>query len=75
MKFAETACNDVRNPKCQKDRKVLMGLYREAKQPMEMLRKLAPNDKERWGMPLYRIYLNLNMGAEFAEIEQIVNAQ
>ena len=75
VKFAETACNDVRNPKCQKDRKVLMGLYREAKQPMEMLRKLAPNDKERWGMPLYRIYLNLNMGAEFAEIEQIVNAQ
>ena len=73
--FAETACNDVRDPKCQKDRQTLLELYRQAKGPMEQLRKLAPEDSKRWAMPLYRIYLNLNMGAEFAEMEKIVNAQ
>lgn len=73
--FAETACNDVRDPKCRKDRQTLLELYREAKEPMEQLRKLAPEDSKRWAMPLYRIYLNLNMGAEFAEMEKIVNAQ
>ena len=73
--FAETVCNDVRDPKCRKDRQILQDLYREAKQPMEQLRKLAPEDSKRWAMPLYRIYLNLNRGAEFAEMEKIVNAQ
>ncbi|MBQ6190178.1 MAG: hypothetical protein IJK45_08420 [Bacteroidaceae bacterium] len=72
--FAETACNDIRNPKCKKDREILMGLYREAKGPMETVRKLAPEDSKRWASPLYRIYLNLNMGKDFAEMEKILNA-
>lgn len=38
---------------------------------MERYRKLNPNDKQHWRPILYDIYLNLNMGKEFAEIEQI----
>lgn len=73
--FAETACNDVRDPKCREDRKKLQSLYDQARVPMEMVRRLAPNDSKRWAMPLYRIYLNLNKGNEFAEMEKILNDQ
>ena len=74
VEFGKTACNDIRNPKCKKDREILMGLYREAKEPMEQVRRLAPEDSKRWASPLYRIYLNLNMGKDFAEMERILNA-
>ncbi len=73
--FAETACNDIRDPKCKKDRATLMELYRSAQKPMEQVRCLCPQDDERWASPLYRIYLNLNMGKEFAEMENILNAR
>ena len=29
--------------------------------------------KDKWGTPLYTIYLNLNMGKEFEEIDRIIN--
>lgn len=73
--YGETACNDVRNPKCKEERSELMSLYRSAQQPLEELRRRHPQDSKRWASPLYRIYLNLNMGKEFAEMEQILNAQ
>lgn len=73
--FAETACNDIRDPKCKEDRRILQQLYRDAQGPMERLRELAPDDSKRWASPLYRIYLNLNMGKEFAEMEKILNAK
>ena len=73
--FAATACNDIRDPKCREDRKTLQELYRNAKEPMEQVRKLTPDDSKRWASPLYRIYLYLNMGAEFAEMEKILNAK
>lgn len=73
--FAETACNDIRNPKCKRDRETLSQLYRAALDPMEHVRRQMPDDEKRWASPLYRIYLNLNMGKEFAEMERILNAQ
>ncbi len=73
--FAETACNDIRDPKCRRDRQTLQELYRNAKEPMEQVRKMTPEDTKRWAQPLYRIYLNLNMGDEFAEMEKILNAK
>ena len=73
--FAATACNDIRDPKCREDRQTLLELYRNAKEPMEQVRKLMPDDSKRWAQPLYRIYLNLNMGDEFAEMEKILNAK
>lgn len=70
--FAMTACNDVRNPKCRQDREHLQSLYRNAKQPSEDLRRLRPDAVSSWAPLLYRIYLNLNMGDEFSEIEKVI---
>ena len=39
---------------------------------MEAYRKLAPADKERWAPALYRIYLHLNMGKQFDEIDRLL---
>lgn len=72
--FAATVCNDIRNPKCREDRRQLTQLYRDALYPMEQYRRLAPEDAKRWASPLYYIYLNLNKGKEFAEMEKILNA-
>lgn len=71
--FAETACTDIRDPKCRQDREILQQLYRCAQEPFEQMRRLSPDDAQRWASPLYRIYLNLNMGKEFSEMEKILN--
>ncbi|MBR6699648.1 MAG: hypothetical protein IKL71_06485 [Bacteroidaceae bacterium] len=47
-------------------------LYRHALEPMERVRELSPDDWQRWGGPLYRIYLNLNMGRKFEEIDKLL---
>ena len=38
---------------------------------MEKYRTLVPEAKSKWLAPLYTIYLNLNMGKEFDEIDKI----
>jgi tetratricopeptide (TPR) repeat protein len=47
-------------------------LYRRSLEPMEKVRELSPDDIDRWGKPLYRIYLNLNMGEKFEEIDELL---
>ena len=54
----------------KKDRSDRVDLYKRALPYFEKYRTLAPDDKAKWGKPLYDIYLNLNMGDEFEEIEQ-----
>ena len=56
----------------RKYRTQLRKLYTEAKPYMETYRKLAPEDKQRWAPALYRIYLNLNMGKQFEEIDRVM---
>lgn len=46
--------------------------YAQALRPMEIVRALKPEEKAKWAPPLYRIYLNLNMGRQFEEIEEIM---
>lgn len=48
--------------------------YRDALPYMERYRQLEPSRKELWVYPLYTIYLNLNMGDEFDEIDRIQSA-
>lgn len=55
--------------KSQSRRRVL---FRYALEPMERVRELSPDDLQRWGNPLYRIYLNLNMGKKFEEIDKLL---
>ena len=53
-------------------RKQLIKLYYDARPYMEAYRKLAPNDQQHWAPALYRIYLNLNMGKQFEEIDRLM---
>ncbi len=56
----------------RKDKKQLRQLYQKARPYMEQYRKLMPNEKQKWGPALYRIYLNLNMGRQFDEIDRLL---
>ena len=73
VEYMETACTDVTNPQCKRDIEIIRTLYQMAKYPMEKVRQLQPENKERWAAPLYRIYLHLNMGKEFDEMDKILN--
>ncbi len=48
-------------------------LYKSALPYLEKYRKLAPEMQDQWALPLYTIYLNLNMGKEFDEIDKLMN--
>ncbi len=73
--FSKTMSTDLRSARAKQDRVKLRSLYQNARVPMEKLRQLRPDEKQRWGEPLYTIYLNLNMGDEFSEIEKLLNAE
>ena len=69
----EESVNNLRNKsKQRKEQAAILDLYRKARPSFETLRQLLPDDQRRWAPPLYRIYLNLNCGKEFEEMEQIL---
>ena len=53
-------------------RKQILQYYKEALPYLEKYRVLCPNNADKWAMPLYSIYLNLNMGKQFDEIDEII---
>ena len=55
-------------------RQKIKELYALARPPMEKVRQLQPDNLIRWAQPLYRIYLYLNMGDEFDEIDKLLKA-
>ena len=55
-----------------RQKKQMKALYQKARCYMERYRQLAPDEKEKWGTALYRIYLNLNMGKQFDEIDRLL---
>ena len=69
----ETSCKDANNTQYAIDKQKTLELYKNARPCMEMVRKLQPDNQDRWASPLYRIYLNLNMGDEFVEIDNLLN--
>ncbi len=71
----ESACTDMSNPKCVQDRRTILGFYQAARPSMEKVRKLEPKNTKRWAPALYRIYMNLNMGKEFEEIDKLLKAE
>lgn len=56
----------------KENRSKIRKLYMEARPYMEAYRKLAPDEKRKWAPALYRIYLNLNMGKQFEEIDKVM---
>lgn len=57
----------------RKQRPRLLKLYASALPYLQRYRALMPDDKQKWGLPLYTIYLNLNMGKEFDEIDKLLS--
>lgn len=55
-----------------KERQAMQNYYQQAMTRLQRYRQLAPDQFERWALPLYTIYLNLNMGKEFDEINQLI---
>jgi len=69
----EKSEKDVKNPQYAKDRKRTLELYRKARPCMEKVRRLQPEKEESWAPLLYRIYLNLNLGEQFNEIDRLLH--
>lgn len=55
-----------------KQRREIRQLYQKALPYMERYRALAPLEKDKWAAALYNIYLKLNMGKQFEEIDQML---
>ncbi len=55
------------------DKAKMIDLYKRALPYLAKYRQMQPDDQEMWVSPLYNIYLNLNMGDEFEEIDKIIN--
>lgn len=55
-----------------REKKQMKATYQKARPYMERYRQLAPDQKGKWGPALYRIYLNLNMGRQFDEIDRLM---
>ncbi len=58
----------------KEDRARTKEYYEQARIYMEKYRTLRPDEK-KWAPVLYDIYLNLNMGKEFEEIDAIINSK
>lgn len=46
--------------------------YQQALPYMERYRALCPNEEDKWAAALYNIYLKLNMGKQFEEIDRLI---
>ena len=54
------------------DKKIVRTYYQKARTYMEYYRQLMPDEKKKWAPVLYRIYLNLNLGKQFDEIDRLL---
>ena len=59
----------------RKERKLMKANYQKARTHMERYRAMKPEELQKWGPALYRIYLNLNMGKQFDEIDQLLKSK
>lgn len=55
-----------------KKRQQIRNFYSKSLSYMDRYRSLCPEDKDKWGAALYNIYLKLNMGKEFEEIDAML---
>lgn len=70
----EMSCKDIKDPRYLADKQKIQELYRQARPCMEKVRQIQPDKQELWAQHLYRIYLNLNLGDEFSEIDRLLKS-
>lgn len=56
----------------QGERAMAKEAYQRARTYMENYRERMPDEKDKWAPALYQIYLNLNMGRQFDEIDRLL---
>lgn len=56
----------------RKERRQQRAAYQQARPYMERYRQIVPDGVDKWGPALYRIYLNLNLGKQFDEIDRLL---
>lgn len=56
----------------KKEKKLRRTAFQNAQKYLERYRLLAPKEKNKWAPALYRIYLNLNLGRQFDEIDRLL---
>ena len=66
--------NMAEGTEAQKDKRLQRTYYQKARTYMEYYRLLMPDEKRKWAPVLYRIYLNLNLGRQFDEIDHLLNS-
>jgi hypothetical protein len=71
--YLNQAYNLEKSSRPREKRAAIREFYSKARPYMEKYRKLSPSDDDKWAPGLYRIYLNLNMGKQFDEIDKLIN--
>ena len=66
--------NMAESNEAHQDKKLQRTYYQKARTYMEYYRLLMPDEKKKWAPALYRIYLNLNLGRQFDEIDHLLNS-
>ncbi len=72
--YNQTIALSQKTRKTATEQQQLHELYLHAMHYLSMARQLSPEAIDLWGMPLYNIYYNLNMGDEFEELETLLKA-
>lgn len=70
--FNQAVSIDKNMKQTSKQKQFMQECYQKARLYMEHYRQLTPEQSDRWALPLYTIYLNLNLGEEFDEIDRVV---
>ena len=59
----------------RRERKLMRKSYEKARPYIEQYRQMMPKEQDKWAPVLYRIYLNLNMGKQFDEIDRLIKVK
>lgn len=73
LEYGEKATSDLNDPNYQAEQDKIKKFYEEARPYYEKARELKPDSRNLWLNGLYTIYYKLNLGAEFQEIEALMN--
>lgn len=72
--FNKALAIEMNYPTNKSKRKELLALYEKARPYIERYRQLRPRRIKQWGQMLYTIYLNLNMGKEFEDVDRMLKS-
>ncbi len=69
--FNQALMLDATGKRTRKKRQAVNQLYEKSLPYLEKYREMEPQQQSKWVPALYTIYLNLNMGKQFEEIDRI----